>query len=1436
MHHAPLMCACRMLCCCQICSSESASFVRMADANGAVQPGASTTDGNNTDGAIPIVVQKALGMQNLQLLGGTPRNDVICGLEGQLLPRYLSLRAGLRVGNSGKNAKGSLPGELLRAQEEERRSRRRNHNRGTRSRGASRPRKRSRKSDHKSLDPSEESGGDVGDAMPVDDENAKGRRRRKRRRRGSKASAGSSNCNDDWIQYQTMARIIVAPYTSSAIRAFDRCRQQIEEHLLQSEEGDELETESYSALETQPDALEAAAEPSASASTKEPSSSVQNVYLKTKSNSSSGGFLVLSRPRESLQSIVDGAIDVLVRRTHRYRSNARRKENRSAVGKNGKREIPRRRRMRRGGQLKAPVSGASSASSDDKRGDPSTNDWLLEQNLLSAGYTLGSGDTLASFSDVKGSQRDRVLRGCPTMAPGVHCVHPNSLASHARSSSLMKLLHKAVGDDVLREMLVNCIVLVPAVSEGALSSMFERGNYFQLCGPPLNVLARKFDGMGAELKAINAKGGRKRAREAKRGDSVPEKKLVAGDGRGFGNEKYPSSAEGGGTSSTSPDVDSRKKRWDPNKPIPRGNLFYCDFYARDIGLSPRHLLNQPERCAKSASPNSDVNVKLLNSMVHLWPSARDVSNANGGGACTFSRNKRRGRWRRLREDGVAMCRELRRRHQRCYYGRLLERHCPLPSNMMTHSSAKDSNIADAKVALAHHVTMHTPAKDVGSFLEAVLGTAFPVAFWGSAHNFRRVVQTMRVFAELGRAEQLPEKATVEGIRVLDMTWLLPRSRDTLAAKDDDRGRHRTRRLSRPDHESATHLVRNVMRWLYVRFIIPLLRSTFYVTETEFTGNRVLYYRRPIWERIRHLSMKTLLKQQYREIDARKAQKVLSIHNVGCPPAPLRLLPKKTGIRAIAMLSKTCQDERISVGASATGKEGLDQTSASPPNKILQSTFHALKYEHEKKPSLFGAGVLGLTEVFPPFCLFVEALKKKRSSFGPSSTDVPIYFASADIQHCYDTINQKRLFKLLKSVVEEDVYLTKNNFVLHTKDRNGSLRCQWKKSTFAPDQFSRFLATSHGFAEKYFQSIFVDGVRCSAEKKATIIGLLRDHIFGQLIVPGGGSGQRYLLQKDGIPQGSILSSMCCNVYFGDVEGFMLSDVFDDASHVISGSSSAQCDVLLAQSQNDLHLLVRIVDDFLLISTNKATSSRFLAKLNKGVPSLGVKINSDKSRVNYPLELRNADTGAMETVSTCQSELFPWCGLLVDTRTCEISLDYERFSRPQATGAVVIHRSGSEGLNLKKKMKDFVRPRCSQKLLFSSHINGIDTIRLNFYQTFVLCAVKTRHYIQNGAGTSSLTHQQRFVYDSACDTIQFAFLLISSKIKHGKAPSIASSTFELPWDDALWLGRHAFFSVFRKGGKPCAELCKMFSESSRASNRTDLLAVSRRALTSFPLDCA
>ena len=62
--------------------------------------------------------------------------------------------------------------------------------------------------------------------------------------------------------------------------------------------------------------------------------------------------------------------------------------------------------------------------------------------------------------------------------------------------------------------------------------------------------------------------------------------------------------------------------------------------------------------------------------------------------------------------------------------------------------------------------------------------------------------------------------------------------------------------------------------------------------------------------------------------------------------------------------------------------------------------------------------------------------------------------------------------------------------------------------------------------------------------------------------------------------------------------MFDDVFDKNSLVIKGSTTANHKAALIESTTALHLLLRIVDDFLLISTDYDTSLRFLKALKKG----------------------------------------------------------------------------------------------------------------------------------------------------------------------------------------------------------------------------------------------
>jgi len=116
-----------------------------------------------------------------------------------------------------------------------------------------------------------------------------------------------------------------------------------------------------------------------------------------------------------------------------------------------------------------------------------------------------------------------------------------------------------------------------------------------------------------------------------------------------------------------------------------------------------------------------------------------------------------------------------------------------------------------------------------------------------------------------------------------------------------------------------------------------------------------------------------------------------------------------------------------------------------------------------------------------------------------------------------------------------------------------------------------------------------------------------------------------VQKEGIAQGSVLSTFLCNIYYGDIERKMLRGVFTPEG-----------------KDGELSMLVRIVDDFLLISTSKEVANGFLRKMTKGVAELGVVINKAKTVVSF-------DT---KEGGTCvEGEDFPWCGMMFDVESCE-----------------------------------------------------------------------------------------------------------------------------------------------------------------------------------------
>eukprot|EP00814_Leptocylindrus_danicus_P010379 CAMPEP_0116040826 /NCGR_PEP_ID=MMETSP0321-20121206/24622_1 /TAXON_ID=163516 /ORGANISM="Leptocylindrus danicus var. danicus, Strain B650" /LENGTH=431 /DNA_ID=CAMNT_0003520779 /DNA_START=439 /DNA_END=1731 /DNA_ORIENTATION=+ len=397
--------------------------------------------------------------------------------------------------------------------------------------------------------------------------------------------------------------------------------------------------------------------------------------------------------------------------------------------------------------------------------------------------------------------------------------------------------------------------------------------------------------------------------------------------------------------------------------------------------------------------------------------------------------------------------------------------------------------------------------------------------------------------------------------------------------------------------------------------------------------------------------------------------------------------------------------------------------------ILNQTFDVLKYEYSANPEYFGSGILGSNQFYPRLHSFVKGLK-----LNAKSENASLYFASVDIHHCYDTINQKQMYDIMRKILSEDEYLTQRYHVLHPFQSMRKIQARYKKKVGAPDTFDQFYQIADRLAARYTNSIFVDGVNCGIMKKDQVFELLREHIFQNVVVANDGFCPRFFLQRDGVPQGSVLSSFLCNFFYGDMEKELLRDVFvsdDNSSHV--------------------HLL-----DFLLVTTDKSASTRFLKNMNLGIPLMGVKVNPAKTLVNYDIKLK-ASNGVISPVSKCE-RWFPWCGMMIDTVSCEVRLDYSRFSGSLARDSLTVDLV-NEGAALNVRMKTFVRPRC-QCIFFDSFLNGKMTIERNFYQALMLTAVKTVGYVDCLPGGSS--SNEKYIIECIEDVISYAFHLIRRRL--------------------------------------------------------------------------
>lgn len=285
------------------------------------------------------------------------------------------------------------------------------------------------------------------------------------------------------------------------------------------------------------------------------------------------------------------------------------------------------------------------------------------------------------------------------------------------------------------------------------------------------------------------------------------------------------------------------------------------------------------------------------------------------------------------------------------------------------------------------------------------------------------------------------------------------------------------------------------------------------------------------------------------------------------------------------------------------------------------------------------------------------LKDFKDTLGPNHG--PLYFAKLDIRAAFDSIPQDAVVRLMSTVPSEEKYTVVKHAEVKPAERTIVEANQtatkpmrkWRAHALEKNDPPSFTARlENDLATKKKNTVFIDSAMRSTHESTKLTALLKEHVTNNLVK----IGKKYYRQKTGIPQGSVLSSFLANYFYADLEVHYLGFLEDDC------------------------LLLRLIDDFLLITLDQRKAKRFVETLHAGVPDYGVEVNPDKTLVNFDME------GTKGPVKKSTSQAFPYCGTTINTKTLEIMKDHEKSKGADLTNSLTIEFGKAPGQNFERKV--------------------------------------------------------------------------------------------------------------------------------------------------------
>ncbi|CZR51337.1 related to telomerase reverse transcriptase [Phialocephala subalpina] len=703
--------------------------------------------------------------------------------------------------------------------------------------------------------------------------------------------------------------------------------------------------------------------------------------------------------------------------------------------------------------------------------------------------------------------------------------------------------------------------------------------------------------------------------------------------------------------------------------------------------------------------------------------------------------------KRLRGRTVELVRKLQISHRRCPYKILVDGQAsrvlsemPLstndstkPKTQMSASTATSSKALTQAAILARKSSMMdhaTPTAMVSAFCRAVLARLVPLGFWGTGdiakQNQKAFEQNINTYVHLQRFANFSLHHVTQGIKISDINWLGPAH--TARAK-----------LAQSDTQKRWEIFHEFLYYLFDSLLIPLIRANFHVTESNVAGSRLFYFRHDVWRTIAEPALTSLKSTMFEEVKKEQALKLLESRDLGY--SQVRLVPKETGVRPIMNLRRR------------QPKIGNKNRLGSSINTVLAPVYNVLTMERFTNPARLGSTMFSTGDLYQRLRAFKSKL----------STTKGLYFAKVDVQAAFDTIPQAAVVALISSVPSEAEYRILKYVQIKPNDNyreniKGKPIQKWTALAKSLDDCETFAESLEELAVGKKNTIFVENIVSQFRDTDEILNLLSEHVQRNMVKVG----KKFYRQKEGIPQGSVISSLLCNYFYADLEDKHLS---------------------FLKSENTL--LLRLIDDFLLITTNHSHAKRFLQTMHDGLPSYGVRVNPDKTLVNFEVTINNKKVPRMVGKAG-----FPYCGSFIDTKTLDISRDRERKKNKAVVDSLTVECSRTPGRMFHRKMLNTFKIQAHAMFLDTS-FNSLKTVLTNVYSAFIESATKLWTYAKClPVGKQPRT---KLVIKTISDLIELAFVLMKSKGKNRRNVGYGCKLSKVQVE---WLAANAFQKVLRK----------------------------------------